>query len=100
MWQEFDGKVVLVTGSSSGIGEATALCFAKLGSKVVITGRDESRVERVAKLCQEISPHNLQVFPKNLINFHTLKTRLNLNISINIKNSYKGSKVCGRYRRG
>jgi len=33
---EFKGKIVLITGASSGIGAATAIKFAKLGAKVVI----------------------------------------------------------------
>ena len=38
-----EGKVALVTGGTSGIGRATALLFAREGSAVVITGRDEER---------------------------------------------------------
>jgi len=49
---EFAGKVVLVTGSSSGIGETTAIEFAKLGARVVITGRNSERLKLVEEKCQ------------------------------------------------
>jgi NAD(P)-dependent dehydrogenase (short-subunit alcohol dehydrogenase family) len=38
---EFEGKVGLVTGGTSGIGRETALLFAKAGAKVVVAGRRE-----------------------------------------------------------
>jgi len=42
------GKVALVTGSSSGIGRAIALCLAEEGASIVVNGRDEARVNSVA----------------------------------------------------
>jgi len=39
-WDQFVGKVVLVTGGSSGIGYGTALYFARYGARVIITSRD------------------------------------------------------------
>lgn len=39
----FDGKVVLVTGSTSGIGEACARLFAESGASVMVSGRDTAR---------------------------------------------------------
>ncbi|CAG2176927.1 unnamed protein product, partial [Oppiella nova] len=54
--RNFRGKVVLVTGSSSGIGEGIVKLFSILGAKVVVTGRKAAEVTRVAKEAQELSP--------------------------------------------
>lgn len=39
-----EGKSILITGASSGIGRATAIICAQLGARLVITGRDENRL--------------------------------------------------------
>ncbi len=40
-----DGKVAIVTGSTSGMGRDTAYVFAEEGAKVIITGRNEQRAK-------------------------------------------------------
>ena len=42
---ELDGKIVVVTGASMGIGEAIARTFAEQGASVVMLSRDTSRAE-------------------------------------------------------
>lgn len=52
-WQ---GKVAVVTGGSSGIGRATALALIEKGARVVVTGRDETRLEALAEHSDDIAP--------------------------------------------
>ena len=44
---KLDGKVAIITGSTSGMGRDTAYLFAKEGAKVVVTGRNEERAKAV-----------------------------------------------------
>ena len=45
----FSGKVVLVTGSTTGIGEACAKVFAESGAAVMVSGRSEERGRKVVE---------------------------------------------------
>jgi NAD(P)-dependent dehydrogenase (short-subunit alcohol dehydrogenase family) len=48
-----EGKVVVITGASSGIGRAAALEFARKGANVVLAARGVPALEEVAALCRQ-----------------------------------------------
>lgn len=47
----FSGKVVVITGASSGIGAQAAKDFAKLGASLVVVGRNPENLQKVASEC-------------------------------------------------
>lgn len=53
MSRQFEGKVALVTGGSSGIGRATALAFAREGAKLVVADVDAAGGEETVRLIRE-----------------------------------------------
>jgi len=54
---DIKGKVVIVTGASSGIGEATAREFGREGARVVLAARRVDRLEELAKKINVINPN-------------------------------------------
>ncbi len=46
---DYSGKIVIITGASSGIGKESALEFAKLHASIVLVSRDKNKLEEVAK---------------------------------------------------
>ncbi|CAG2162165.1 unnamed protein product [Oppiella nova] len=58
--KDFSGKVVLITGSSGGIGAVAAVEFSRYGAQVVITGRNSQKVSDVANQCAKVSPKGLK----------------------------------------
>jgi NADP-dependent 3-hydroxy acid dehydrogenase YdfG len=57
---KLDGKVAIVTGASSGIGEATALALAAQGARVALAAR---RADRLETLTQRIADSGGQAVP-------------------------------------
>ena len=46
---EMQGKVALVAGATSGIGEVTARMFAKAGASVMLAGRRENLLREITE---------------------------------------------------
>ncbi len=58
MTKKLEGKVAVVTGASSGIGEATAIALANEGARVVVVAR---RGDRLKDLSERIDPSGSRV---------------------------------------
>ncbi|CAG4942420.1 unnamed protein product [Parnassius apollo] len=51
----FAGKVILITGASSGIGAACAVRFAMASAKLSIVGRNIDNLKKVSEKCETVS---------------------------------------------
>lgn len=58
---KLDGKVAIVTGASSGIGEATAIALAAEGAQVAIAARRSERLNALAKRIENIGGKALPI---------------------------------------
>jgi NAD(P)-dependent dehydrogenase (short-subunit alcohol dehydrogenase family) len=50
------GKVVVITGATSGLGRLAALRLAELGARLVVIGRDRDRIERTLAELRAVGP--------------------------------------------
>lgn len=46
---DFNGKKILITGASSGIGRAAAIYLSRLGAKIVVVGRNKDKITDTVK---------------------------------------------------
>lgn len=72
------GKVIFITGASSGIGEYTAYALAKYGVKLVLAARRNDELQKVKRRCIDISKGQLNdkdvlVIPMDITNFESHK---------------------------
>lgn len=63
----FEGATALITGASSGIGEAFAHNLAKKGANLILTARSEDKLAQVADELREKYRISVHVFPVDLI---------------------------------
>ena len=56
MGNKYEGKIVIVTGSSRGIGKAIALALAKQGATIILNGRNQERLDKALKELKKV--HN------------------------------------------
>ena len=63
---DFSGKRVLITGGTSGMGEASALAFAAAGANVVINGRNQQKAAEIIKQA-EAFPGNIQFISADIV---------------------------------
>ncbi len=64
--EPMDGKTVLITGATSGIGKATALGLATMGARIAITGRDRARTEDAAREVRTAGGGHVDLFVADL----------------------------------
>lgn len=69
------GKVIVVTGASRGLGEAMAVGFAGEGASLVLAARTTEDLERVGKECESAGAPSVAVIPTD-INEETQVQRL------------------------
>lgn len=55
------GSTALITGAGTGIGRATALCFAEAGANVVVAARTQSTIDAVAEECRKFGVKSIAV---------------------------------------
>ena len=70
-----ENKVVIITGASSGIGEATARSLVKSGAKVALCARDE---EKLKKLVSELGEENVLYLKADVADIEKMKELVKL----------------------
>ncbi|KAI3682328.1 hypothetical protein L1987_82235 [Smallanthus sonchifolius] len=80
-WRDLSGKIVMVTGASSGIGRELCIDLAKSGCRIIASAR---RTERLKVLCDEINNSDISNRHKNesgAMNHRVLVVAVELDVS-------------------
>lgn len=72
-----EGKVIIITGASSGIGEETARILVENGAKVVLSARREDRLQ---KIVSELGEENAAYLKSDVTSFDNMQALVSLAI--------------------
>ncbi len=81
-------KTIFITGSTAGIGEATALVFAQNGWNLILTGRRKERLDAIASKIEETYKVNVLPLSFDVRNKAAVKDAIS-----NLPNNWKGIDV-------
>jgi short-subunit dehydrogenase len=70
--ESISGKVILITGASSGIGEALTYELAEQGARLILSSRRKEELERVKGNCHALVQSNIRILPLDLSQAATL----------------------------
>ncbi len=70
-------QIVLITGASSGIGEACARIFAQSGAKLILVARRQDRLEQLAEQLSKESGSQLHLLPLDVCDRSGVESALN-----------------------
>jgi len=94
----FEGRVVIVTGAGSGIGEGTARRFSQEGANVVLLGDHERNIKRVAR---ELPPERTMTLVADVADWRAMERAVTtvvkkwryLHVMVNNAGIFEGSTV-------
>lgn len=72
MTWSIDGKKVLITGGSSGLGLATAIALVPLGAQITITSRDAGRAEKAVRSIEKVTGTRVEADIVDLSSFDSV----------------------------
>eukprot|EP00521_Asterionellopsis_glacialis_P017644 CAMPEP_0195297884 /NCGR_PEP_ID=MMETSP0707-20130614/22318_1 /TAXON_ID=33640 /ORGANISM="Asterionellopsis glacialis, Strain CCMP134" /LENGTH=251 /DNA_ID=CAMNT_0040359807 /DNA_START=17 /DNA_END=769 /DNA_ORIENTATION=+ len=79
---EAEGKTVLITGASSGIGAEVARNFARKGANLALVARRKDALERICEECKQLGSPRAEVITCDLTDNSNIKSAMEKAVSI------------------